>query len=75
MTRRVIPVDLNAYFCRSEGTLARMHKALGNEAQSNKYAEAKEKRKQALFDFFWSPQESQWLDMHLGTPQYAFTYC
>jgi neutral trehalase len=68
MTRNVIPVDLNSILCRSEGTLARMHKALGQDTQAHKYWAAQDRRKKALYTFFWDPHESQWRDILMGMP-------
>lgn len=61
-TTDIIPPDLNALLYQLEMTLSRAFGVAGDKAKSQSYAQAAEKRKQAVAAYNWDPKEQTFQD-------------
>nr|XP_042707737.1 trehalase isoform X3 [Chrysemys picta bellii] len=63
--RAVVPVDLNAFLCKTEHLLASFYRILGNTIKAAQFQAALEHRLEAVQAVFWNEAAGVWLDFNL----------
>ncbi|MFM6924836.1 MAG: alpha,alpha-trehalase TreF [Ferruginibacter sp.] len=66
-TADIVPVDLNCLLLHLEEKIAAAHLYVGNEAESNQFLEAAEKRKAAIQKYCWNETEGFYFDFDSST--------
>lgn len=66
-TTYVIPVDLNTFIFKMERDIAYFAKLIGENATSEKFAEASKARHVAIDSILWNSDMEQWVDYWLPT--------
>eukprot|EP00917_Polyrhabdina_sp_WS-2016_P004048 GHVP01009251.1.p1 GENE.GHVP01009251.1~~GHVP01009251.1.p1 ORF type:complete len:616 (+),score=107.59 GHVP01009251.1:214-1848(+) len=64
-TSEIIPVDLQGILLRVEKKLSEMYLDIGNKEKYNKYLQAAERRKEAIYIFLWDDQSFIWRDFNI----------
>ncbi|XP_039352525.1 trehalase-like isoform X4 [Mauremys reevesii] len=63
--RAVVPVDLNAFLCKTEHLLASFYRILGNTTKAAQFQAALRRRLEAVQAVFWNEAAGVWLDFNL----------
>ncbi|XP_032633040.1 trehalase isoform X1 [Chelonoidis abingdonii] len=63
--RAVVPVDLNAFLCKTEHLLASFYRILGNTTKAAQFQAALECRLEAVQAVLWNEAAGVWLDFNL----------
>lgn len=79
-TTKIIPVDLNSLLYTLEMTLSEAYRLSGNDAESQAFAEAAERRKAAIVKYCWNEEGGYFADYDFerqtptGVPSLAMMY-
>ncbi|KAG5862679.1 Trehalase [Gonioctena quinquepunctata] len=73
-TRRIIPVDLNAFLCKAFGELSTFHKLLENEEKSSEYQNLHESWRKSIEVILYDEVDGIWydFDIKLSKPRKGF---
>ncbi|CAM4613616.1 unnamed protein product [Lepidochelys kempii] len=63
--RAVVPVDLNAFLCKTEHLLASFYRILGDTTKAAQFQAALERRLESVQAVFWNDAAGVWLDFNL----------
>lgn len=64
-TRHIVPVDLNAYLCRSSSVLSKLYKKFGNDLKATEYQGYFQSFEDALENVMWNEEKGSWFDFDL----------
>jgi len=66
-TRKIVPVDLNAFVCWNEAIMADLYAAIGNRSQAESHRADHESMRYNMKKLFWNKEQGSWFDLDLDT--------